>query len=76
MAFDGPNQAARVRSLHPGVSFEQVQDATGFPLLAADDMGTTQLPTAEQLEIIRRMDPHDIRAKQVKDNPPAVPEAA
>lgn len=76
MDFLGPNHAIRVRSLHPGVSFEQVQAATGFPLLQADDMGTTPLPTAEQLEIIRRLDPHDQRAAVIKNNPPAVRTAA
>ncbi len=35
MDFGGPEHAVRVRSLHPGVGFEQVQTATGFPLLKA-----------------------------------------
>ncbi|MCK5769686.1 ketoacid CoA transferase [Algiphilus sp.] len=76
MDFDGPDHAARVRSLHPGVSFEEVQAATGFPLLAAEDMTETPLPTAEQLAVIARMDPHGLRARQIKDNPPAIREAA
>lgn len=76
MDFEGPDHAIRVRSLHPGVSFDHVQAATGFPLLKADDLHETPLPTADQLEIIQRMDPHNLRARQVKDNPPARREAA
>ncbi|HSW13763.1 MAG TPA: ketoacid CoA transferase, partial [Solimonas sp.] len=76
MDFGGPDHAIRVKSLHPGVTFEQVQAATGFPLLQAPGMGETPLPTAEQLAVIRRMDPHNLRAMQLKNNPPAVKAAA
>lgn len=72
MDFQGPDHAIRVRSLHPGVSFEEVQSATGFELLKAPELAGTPLPTEAQLEIIRRMDPHNLRSRQLKDNPPAV----
>ena len=70
MDFGGPDHAIRVRSLHPGVSFEQVQAATGFPLQKAPDVGTTPVPTDEQLAIIRRLDPHNLRGAVLKNNPP------
>ena len=70
--FGGPNHAIRVKSLHPGVGFDEVQAATGFPLLKADNLGTTPAPTEEQLAIIRKLDPHNIRASILKDNPPGV----
>lgn len=70
--FEGPERAVRVRSLHPGVSFDEVQDNTGFPLLKAPELGETPHPTAAQLAIIRRLDPHDYRAAQIKDNPPGI----
>jgi glutaconate CoA-transferase subunit B len=72
MDFGGPDHAVRVTSLHPGVSFEQVQAATGFPLLKAPELRSTPLPTAAQLALIQRLDPHNLRARQLKDNPPAV----
>ncbi len=72
MDFHGPDHAIRVTSLHPGVSFEQVQAATGFPLLKAPDLGETPMPTKEQLAIIQRLDPHNLRATAIKNNPPAV----
>lgn len=70
MDFGGPEHQMRLRSLHPGISVEQVQQNTGFPLCIPDDVVTTPAPTAEQLEIIRRMDPHNLRAREIKDNPP------
>ncbi|MDI3260535.1 MAG: ketoacid CoA transferase [Sinobacteraceae bacterium] len=80
MDFGGPDpwggQGLRVVSLHPGVSFEQVQAATGFPLARAPELHETPLPTREQLEIIRRLDPNDLRGQQLKDNPPLTRKAA
>lgn len=70
MDFGGTDNAVRVVSLHPGVTFEEIQAATGFALVDAVQ-GETPLPTAEQLEIIDRLDPHNIRASVIKDNPQA-----
>jgi glutaconate CoA-transferase subunit B len=61
----------RVKSLHPGVTFEQVQAATGFPLGQVENLGETPMPTAGQLAVIQRMDPHNLRAAVLKNNPPA-----
>lgn len=70
MDFGGPDYAARVVSLHPGVAFDEVQSATGFDLIDAVE-GETPLPSAEQLGIMAQLDPHGIRNKVLKDNPPA-----
>lgn len=70
--FGGPDHAIRVVSLHPGVSLDEVQTETGFPLLKADDVRETAHPTEEQLVIIRKLDPRDLRSKQIKDNPPGI----
>jgi len=64
------NRAIRVVSLHPGVSFDEVQAATGFPLERGEII-ETPLPDAQALEIIAALDPHGIRAGVIKDNPPA-----
>jgi len=71
MDFNGPGHAARVISLHPGVSFEEVRAETGFPLLRAENMRTTPHPGEDQLGIIRRLDPTGIRASVIKGDPPA-----
>ena len=75
MDFGGPDNAIRVVSLHPGATFEEVQAATGFALINAV-AGETPLPSAEQLEIIAGLDPHNIRGGVIKDNPPAQRNAA
>lgn len=69
MDFGGADNAIRVISLHPGISFDQVQAATGFALEAAAQIATTPAPSAEQLAIIARFDPHNLRANVLKDNP-------
>jgi glutaconate CoA-transferase subunit B len=76
MDFGGPENQIRVISLHPGVTFEEVQAATGFELAQADNFETTRLPTAEELAVIASLDPHNVRASVLKDNPPAVRAAA
>lgn len=71
MDFGGPDHAVRVISLHPGVTFADVEAATGFPVIAAEGMGETPAPTQEQLDLIRNvLDPHNLRATVFKENPP------
>jgi glutaconate CoA-transferase subunit B len=74
--FGGPDHAARVLSLHPGVTFEEVQDNTGFPLLRQAGIKETAAPTEEQLAIIRNLDPKGVRTSVLKGNPPGVRAAA
>jgi len=62
MDFGGPNKQARLLSLHPGVTVEQVRENTGFELLVEGDVPTTPAPSAEQLAIIARLDPKNLRA--------------
>ncbi|PWR17554.1 CoA-transferase subunit beta [Zavarzinia compransoris] len=69
--FGGADHAIRVRHLHPGIGFDQVQAATGFPLEGRESATETPAPTAEQLHLIRNLlDPHDVRATVFKENPP------
>src|SRR5579859_2300890 len=68
--FKGPENAIRIRSLHPGVGFDQVQDNTGFPLVRPETIPTTPPPTSEQLAVIReRLDPHGLRKTVFKGDP-------
>lgn len=68
MDFGGADHAPRVISLHPGVTFEEVQEATGFAL-ERGDLTETVFPGEEALAIIEQLDPHDFRATVIKDNP-------
>ncbi len=60
--FGGPARQVRLVSLHPGVSAEQVQAATGFPLHGTADLPETPAPTAAQLAWLAKLDPHNLRA--------------
>ena len=62
MDFGGPQHQMRVLSLHPGVSAAQVQEATGFPLHIAGDLPPTPAPTPAQLDLLAKLDPHNLRA--------------
>ncbi|KQV54722.1 CoA-transferase subunit beta [Caulobacter sp. Root342] len=68
--FQGPFHAIRVRSLHPGVGFDEVQDNTGFDLVRPDHIPTTAAPTAEQLALIAALDPQGARKTAFKGDPP------
>ena len=60
--FGGPNRQAQLVSLHPGVTAAQVQEATGFELHVPADVPETAAPTDEQLALLARLDPHNLRA--------------
>jgi acyl CoA:acetate/3-ketoacid CoA transferase beta subunit len=63
--FRTPDGAMRLASVHPGVTVEQVQEATGFPL-AVDDVAETRLPTEQELQLIREvLDPKGLRDREV-----------
>lgn len=56
--FETPDNRMRVRSLHPGVSLEQVQENTGFELaLPEGDVPISRAPTAAELDLLRALDP-------------------
>jgi acyl CoA:acetate/3-ketoacid CoA transferase beta subunit len=65
--FDTPDRSMRVRSVHPGVSIDDVIEATGFPLTVADDVEESRLPTDEELRLIREvLDPDNLRGAEVR----------
>lgn len=65
--FTGPESTMRLRSVHPGVTVEQVQDNTGFPL-TVDAVERTRLPTSEELDLIRTtVDPENLRAQEIAE---------
>jgi glutaconate CoA-transferase, subunit B len=70
MDFGGPDHQIQLVSLHPGVTAEEVQQNTGYPVHIPAEVPTTEAPTQEQLDIIMALDPHNQRAHQILDNPP------
>ena len=43
----------RLKSIHPGVSVDQVVKSTGFELIVPGNVPETEPPTAEQLNVLR-----------------------
>ncbi|MEU0344411.1 CoA-transferase [Streptomyces bobili] len=64
--FATPDHSMRLASLHPGVSVEQVREATGFALAVPDEVPYTREPSSQELELIRYVvDPTDTRTREV-----------
>jgi glutaconate CoA-transferase, subunit B len=57
MDFDPGTHLARLATLHPGITIDQVREATGFTLILPEKLGITPAPTTEELAILRRLDP-------------------
>src|SRR5581483_5386716 len=55
--FATPDHTMRIRSVHPGVSVDDVVAATGFPLDVPADIPQSRLPTDEELVLLERIDP-------------------
>ena len=53
MDFSETEKRMRLRSLHAGVSLEEVLRETGFPLIVPDLVPTTELPSNEALQVLR-----------------------
>jgi len=58
MDFTEDTKHLRLKSLHPGVTADEVQANTGFELVIPEKVPTTPAPTAEELEIIRTRADH------------------
>src|SRR5262245_62958322 len=59
MGYHEETKRMQVLSLHPGVTLEQVRQATEFELGVHTPLGTTQPPTERELQILREeVDPH------------------
>ncbi|MFI8234159.1 CoA-transferase subunit beta [Streptomyces sp. NPDC085900] len=64
--FATPDHSMRLTSLHPGVTVEEVREATSFDLAVPDDVPRTREPTAEELRLVREvLDPAGARAREV-----------
>lgn len=53
LGFDEQTKKMQLESLHPGTSLEEVQEQTGFELLASGEVPETDPPTREQLRLLR-----------------------
>jgi len=63
LGFDSESKKMKIESLHPGVSLKEVEENTGFKLLIPDDIPYTELPTVNEIRLIRKIDPSRIYLK-------------
>ncbi|MGW0915060.1 CoA-transferase subunit beta [Streptomyces sp. NPDC002784] len=64
--FATPDRSMRLASLHPGVTVEEVREATGFALTVPDEVPYTRDPSPRELRLIRaEIDPENTRAREV-----------
>lgn len=60
MDFEPESKRMRLKTVHPGVTVEQVRDNTGFDLIIPDRVPESAPPTEEELAILRAIDPAGI----------------
>jgi acyl CoA:acetate/3-ketoacid CoA transferase beta subunit len=67
--FESPDRTMRLRSVHPGVTVDEVVEATGFELAFPDGgpsaVPESRLPTDDELEWLERLDPKGLRHQEV-----------
>jgi acyl CoA:acetate/3-ketoacid CoA transferase beta subunit len=65
--FGGPDHTMRAVSLHPGITGDDVREATSFDVHGLADAERTRLPNGDELELIQNViDPKGLRDKEVK----------
>jgi glutaconate CoA-transferase subunit B len=55
--FDEKTKRMNVVALHPGVTFDRVQENTGFRLVHEGEIAVTEPPAERELEFLRKLDP-------------------
>jgi acyl CoA:acetate/3-ketoacid CoA transferase beta subunit len=67
--FETADGTMRLRSVHPGVTVDEVVEATGFELAmpegGAAAVPESRIPTDDELEWLERLDPQGLRHKEV-----------
>ena len=65
--FQAPGRTMRLRSVHPGVTLDDVLAATPFELAVPDDVPASRFPTDDELHLIRNViDPNGIRKREFR----------
>jgi hypothetical protein len=67
MDFETPDNTMRLRSVHPGVTLDELLAATGFDLVVPDDVPETRSPTETELALIAELDPNGLRRREVPE---------
>jgi acyl CoA:acetate/3-ketoacid CoA transferase beta subunit len=65
--FETPDHRMRLRSVHPGVTVDDVVAATGFELVVPDGVPESRVPTDAELALIAELDPSGSRLREVPE---------
>jgi acyl CoA:acetate/3-ketoacid CoA transferase beta subunit len=66
--FETDDHRMRIRSLHPGVTVDEVVAATGFELVVPNEVPASRLPTPDELALLNEViDPAGTRFEEVPD---------
>jgi glutaconate CoA-transferase, subunit B len=65
-SFAEETKLMKVESIHPGVTAEMVRESTGFEVEVPQDTPSTEIPSEEELSIIRKLDPDNIRYSEFR----------
>jgi acyl CoA:acetate/3-ketoacid CoA transferase beta subunit len=65
--FETPDHRMRLRSVHPGVTVDEVVEATGFELVVPADVPASRPPTEAELALLEHIDPEGDRFTEVAD---------
>ncbi|NVM29335.1 MAG: hypothetical protein HWN65_10890 [Candidatus Helarchaeota archaeon] len=64
--FDPEQRRMRIKTVHPGITVDEVQENTGFELLKASNLKETIPPTEKEIQLLReKVDPLGIRKLEV-----------
>jgi glutaconate CoA-transferase subunit B len=66
MDFEPKTKRIRLATVHPRVSVQQVLQNTEFDLIVPPDVPATELPTCEELALLRAIDPNGIYIPRTK----------
>lgn len=61
--FDEVSKTMRLKSLHPGITIQDVLDNTGFEPVIPEKVEGSPVPTEEAIRIIRELDPLETRKR-------------
>ena len=64
--FDFPDGRARLRGVFPDVTLAEVERGTGFPVRVAPDFAPLRPPDRRSIELIRRIDPLNVRRREFR----------
>jgi glutaconate CoA-transferase subunit B len=66
MDFDPETKRMRLATIHPGVTVQQIVENSGFDLIVPSSVPETELPTHEELRLLREIDPTGIYIPRTK----------